>query len=151
MPWLDRAVGLSPNFAQGYYAHGWADVVAGRGDEALDQLGKAMDLSPLDPFLYAMQSATGLAYLRLENLEKAAYWAEKGARAPGAHFLIGAIAAMIFEIKGDRAKAAYWGNLVLDRKPDASVATFFNAFPFEDPELRQVIARALVSIGLAAG
>lgn len=148
MPWLDRAVELSPNFAQGYYAHGWADVMAGRGNEALQRLEKAIDLSPLDPFLYAMQSATGLAYLGQADYENAALWAERGARAPGAHFLIGAIAAMIFKIKGDDKKASYWGKSVLDRRPDASVATFFRAFPFEDTQLRQTIERALLSVGL---
>lgn len=38
MPWIDRAIELSPNFAQGFYAHGWGDVMAGRGDEALHRV-----------------------------------------------------------------------------------------------------------------
>lgn len=29
--WLERATKFSPNFAQGFYAHGWADVMACRG------------------------------------------------------------------------------------------------------------------------
>jgi DNA-binding winged helix-turn-helix (wHTH) protein/tetratricopeptide (TPR) repeat protein len=148
MPWIDRSVELSPNFAQGFYAHGWADVMAGRGTEALVQLERAIALSPLDPFLYAMQSARGLAYLHLQDFEKAAYWAEKGARAPGAHFLIGVIAAMTQKIKGDDEKAAYWARTVKERRPDASVGTFFNAFPFEDSEMRRSLQNALVSVGL---
>ncbi len=148
LPWIDRAVELSPNFAQGFYAHGWADVMAGRGEEANAQLDKAIALSPLDPLLYAMLSARGLAHLNLGDHDKAAHWAERGARAPGAHFLIGVIAAMAFRIKGDEDKAAYWARTALDRRPDASVATFFAAFPFQDPEMRRVMAEALVSIGL---
>lgn len=148
MPWIDRAVELSPNFAQGFYAHGWADVMAGRGAEALVQLERAITLSPLDPFLYAMQAARGLAYLELQDFEKAAHWAEKGARAPGAHFLIGAIAAMTQKIKGDDEKASYWARTVKERRPDASVATFFNAFPFEDTQTRRSIHAALLSVGL---
>lgn len=148
MPWIDRAVELSPNFAQGFYAHGWGDVMAGRGTQALSQLERAIALSPLDPFLYAMQSACGLAYLQLQDYDKAASWAEKGARAPGAHFLIGAIAAMTQKIKGDDEKAAYWAKTVKTRRPDASVATFFSAFPFEDMEMRRLIRNALLSVGL---
>lgn len=151
MPWIDRSVTLSPNFAQGFYAHGWGDVVAGRGAEALSQLEKAITLSPLDPLLYAMQCACGLAYLQLGDLEKAADWAEKGARAPGAHFLIGAIAAMIFKLKGDEARAAYWGKATLAKRPDASVAMFFDAFPFDDPQMRRQIAGALEAVGLQRG
>lgn len=148
MPWIDRSVELSPNFAQGFYAHGWADVMAGRGAEALGQLEKAIALSPLDPFLYAMQSARGLAYLQLEDYDNAMVWAEKGARAPGAHFLIGAIAAMICHLKGDDEKADYWAKSFKARRPDASVAMFFDAFPFKDTDMQRLIAPALKSVGM---
>ncbi|MGB7269381.1 MAG: hypothetical protein WBC90_07645 [Albidovulum sp.] len=148
MPWIDRSVELSPNFAQGFYAHGWSDVMAGRNLVALKQLETAATLSPLDPFLYAMQAARGLAYLQLEDYDNALIWAEKGARAPGAHFLIGAIAAMIAKMSGNEQKAAYWARTVKQRRPDASVATFFNAFPFEDSEMRKSMHIALVSVGL---
>jgi TolB-like protein len=148
MPWIDRSVELSPNFAQGFYAHGWADVMAGRGTEALRQLEKAIVLSPLDPFLYAMQCARGLAYLQLEDYDNAMLWAEKGARAPGAHFLIGAIAAMICRLKGDDEKADYWAKTFKERRPDASVAMFFDAFPFKDLEMRRMMTQALISVGL---
>lgn len=150
MPWIDRAIELSPNFAQGFYAHGWGDVMAGRGVEALQQLQTAISLSPLDPFLYAMQSACGLAYLQMEDYENAVLWAEKGARAPGSHFLIGAIAAMICKISGDEEKARRWAKTTKDRRPDASVEMFFAAFPFENQEIRALIGSALISIGFQA-
>lgn len=148
MPWIDRSVELSPNFAQGFYAHGWADVMVGRGTEALAHLEKAIALSPLDPLLYAMQCARGLAYLQLEDSDNAFIWAEKGARAPGAHFLIRAIAAMICKIKGDDEKARYWAKAMRERRPDTSVSMFFNAFPFEDAGMRALMTSALVSVGL---
>jgi DNA-binding winged helix-turn-helix (wHTH) protein len=148
MPWIDRSIELSPNFAQGFYAHGWADVMAGRGIQALAQIEKAVALSPLDPFLYAMQCARGLAYLQLEDYDNALLWAEKGARAPGAHFLITAIAAMICKIKGDDGRASYWANAMKERRPDASVSMYFNAFPFEDAEMRGLMTSALVLVGL---
>lgn len=148
MPWIDRSVELSPNFAQGFYARGWADVMAGRGAQALVQLEKAVALSPLDPLLYAMQCARGLAYLQLDDHDSALYWAEKGAHAPGAHFLIRAIAAMISKIKGDDKKAEYWAQAMKTRRPDATVAMFFNAFPFEDDAMRRKITTALMSMGL---
>ncbi|MFC6638281.1 transcriptional regulator [Sulfitobacter sp. JBTF-M27] len=150
MPWIDRAIELSPNFAQGFYAHGWGDVMAGRGAEALQRLQKAIALSPLDPFLYAMQSACGLAYLQMEDYENAVLWAERGARAPGSHFLIGAIAAMICQINGDDEKASHWAKTTKNRRSDASVAMFFDAFPFEDQQMRSQITAALLSVGFQA-
>jgi len=148
LPWIDRSLELSPNFAQGFYAHGWADVMAGRGTQALAQLEKAVALSPLDPFLYAMHASRGLAYMQLKDYDNALIWAEKGARAPGAHFLIKAIAAMVSDIKGDGEKAHYWSKAMKDRRPDASLSMFFDAFPFEDPEIRALMTRSLVLVGL---
>jgi tetratricopeptide (TPR) repeat protein len=150
LPWIDRSLDLSPNFAQGFYAHGWADVMAGRGTQALVQLEKAVALSPLDPFLYAMHASRGLAYLQLDDYDTALFWAEQGARAPGAHFLIKAIAAMIATIKGDDDKADYWVRAMKERRPDASLTMFFNAFPFVDAQMRAIMTSALVSVGLRA-
>ncbi len=147
LPWIDRAVNLSPSFAQGFYAHGWADVMAGRGDSALDQINKAIAFSPLDPFLYAMLATRGMAYMLRGDLENASVWVDRGARAPGAHYLIGAIAAAVNHMKGDQVRANNWARTVQDRRPDTSIQTFFKAFPFEDPSVRNSYANALASVG----
>lgn len=147
LPWIDRAIELSPNFAQGFYAHAWADVMAGRGTEALKLADTAVSLSPLDPFLYAMHSTKGLAYLQLREFDKAALWAEKGARAPGAHYLISAIAAVAFQQNSEYEKAQYWADIARERQPDASVEAFFRAFPFEEDVTRKTATEALLSLG----
>ena len=144
---LDRAVLLSPNFAHGLYARAWTDVMAGRGAKARDSVSEAMQLSPLDPFLYAMQATKGLSYLVEGDFERAATWAEKGARAPGAHFLIGAIAIAAHELNGDADTAEYWRRNVRARREDASLSHFFTAFPFSDPEFRARVAAALQKHG----
>lgn len=141
--WLDRAVSFSPNFAQGYYAHAWADVMAGRGHQALGLVDKAMTLSPLDPFLYAMQATRAFAHVQDGDYPNAAKWAERGARAPGAHFLIGAIAVAAHALNGDGERAGYWARNVRTRRPDASIAHFFEAFPFKDTGVRDTFTKAL--------
>ncbi len=100
--WIDRATTLSPSFAQGHYAHAWADVMAGKGESAIDDLKKALTLSPLDPFRYAMESAMGIAEFHVGNLEAAADWCVRGARKPGAHYLIAAVATAMCEAAGKR-------------------------------------------------
>lgn len=148
LEWLDRAITLSPSFAQGYYAHAWTDIMAGRGAEALIQANKSLDLSPLDPFLYAMQASRGMALALKGDMPNAAIWADKGARAPGAHYLIGAIAAAVHQLNGDTAKAKYWINNVKARRADASTDHFFTAFPFECEKVRKMWSDALVQAGL---
>jgi len=140
---LDRAVLLSPNFAHGLYARAWTHAMACRGSEGHAAVTEAMALSPLDPLLYAMQSTQGLCYLMEGDYGQAAAWADKGARAPGAHFLIGAIAIAAHELNQDRAMANYWSHNVRTRRSDASLDHFFTAFPFSDEGFRARITGAL--------
>ncbi len=146
--WLDRTVSLSPNFSQGHYARGWTDAIAGRGDNALKHIGTAIDLSPLDPFLYAMQATRALAYLGQGDTERAALWGEHAARAPGAHYLIALIAAASHQLNNDHHRATYWVRHAKNRRPGASVDRFFRAFPFADPSFRQEITGALGKAGI---
>lgn len=146
--WIERSINLSPSFARAIYAHGWADVMAGRGVAAVEQLDTAMALSPLDPFLYAMQSAKGLALLHENDLQAASSWADQGARQPGAHYLIGAIAAGINQIAGNEGQAQYWADQTLKRRPDASIAQFFVAFPFRDEPVSKALQDALATLGI---
>ncbi|MCA8884817.1 MAG: hypothetical protein KDA50_13875, partial [Rhodobacteraceae bacterium] len=145
--WLERSMSLSPSFAQGYYSHGWASTMAGDGGGALEKLDKAISLSPLDPFLYAMQSAKGIAYLHTGEFDKAALWTDKGARKPGAHYLISAVAAAASEIAGNHRDAVYWADQTRDRRKDASIEQFFTAFPFRDTAVRGDLHRALKLLG----
>ena len=145
--WLERSLSLSPSFAQGFYAHGWADIMAGEGAAALANLSRAITLSPLDPFLYAMKSTTGLAQLHLGDLEEAARWSSQGARTPGAHYLICAVAAAINEIAGKPMEARYWAEQSFARRKDASIEAFFAAFPFRDEKIRSDLRRALTALG----
>ena len=140
---LDRAIQINPNFAQGYYAHAWSDAMAGRGESSRSSVDNAITLSPLDPFLYAMQATRAFSFIIDGDYQRAAEWAERGARAPGAHFLIGAIAAAAHELNGDTEKAAYWTENVRTRRSDASIEHFFTAFPFSDDRIRKTIADAL--------
>ena len=145
--WLERSSSLSPSFAQGYYAHGWADTMAGDGAASIENLGKAVNLSPLDPLLYGMRSAKGMAHFHLGEMEEAVLWAEKGARTPGAHYLISSFAAVANEAAGQHQQARYWAQETLARRADASISAFFTAFPFRNVEKRAAMYKALQSLG----
>lgn len=145
--WLEQATALSPHFAHGLYARSWAEVMAGDGAASLEHVTRAIELSPIDPFLYAMLSAKGLAHLQIGDLEQAADWAERGARRPGAHYLIKAISAVACQIVGDTSRAVYWKDQSMAARPDASVAKYFAAFPFQDEDLRGKMREALLSLG----
>jgi DNA-binding winged helix-turn-helix (wHTH) protein/tetratricopeptide (TPR) repeat protein len=145
---LERALQINPNFAQGHYALGWTDVMAGRGEKARACVDAGILLSPLDPLMYAMQAARGFSLIIDGDYQAAAEWAERAARAPGAHFLIGAIAVAAHQLNGDLTRSAYWLENVRTRRSDASIEHFFTAFPFSDEHSRESIARALADAGM---
>ncbi len=146
--WLERATSISPSYAQGIYAQAWTDTVAGHGHEGLASAELAMSLSPLDPFLYAMLGTRALAYLAQGQETAAAEWAEKAARAPGAHVLIAVIAVAAHALNGHHDAAKTWAENAKSRRPDISSEHFFRSFPFRDETLRQRIAQALASYAI---
>jgi hypothetical protein len=142
MGWLERATELNPNYAQGFYARAWAETIAGDAEAGGAHVGLAMALSPLDPLHYAMQATRAMGLLVRGDPGAAATWADRAARAPGAHVLIAAIAVALASIAGDDALARRWAAHVRRRRPDLGQALFFAAFPFAGP-VRADLARAL--------
>jgi TolB-like protein len=143
LPWLDRAINLNPNFAQGFYARAWADLMANRLEAALHHVGQAISLSPIDPFLYAMLATRAVAHLLGGDYQQGADWAERAARSPGAHYLVEAIAVAAHGLNGDKGRAETWAASVRKRRPGMTGDEFFQAFPFKDAGTRELFRSAL--------
>jgi hypothetical protein len=131
------------------YAHAFTNLMAGRGEPAIAKLDEAISLSPLDPFLYAMQSAKGFSLAHTGDLEQACHWLDIGSRQPGAHYLVSIIAAAINEIAENHDRARYWADRTRQLRPDASIEQFFVAYPLRDQRLRSAIHAALRDLGFS--
>jgi TolB-like protein/tetratricopeptide (TPR) repeat protein len=147
LPWLERATDMNPNYAQGFYARAWADIIADRATEGRESVDKAMSLSPIDPLLYAMLATRSITHLLSGERTEAADWADRAARAPGSHFLVGAIAVAAHDLDGQGEGARRWAENVKRRRPDASVAHFFQAFPFRKTATRTLFRASLEKYG----
>lgn len=145
--WLDRAITLNPNYSQGHYSHGFTDLLSGQTQHSLPHVKKALALSPLDPFVYAMLAARSLSFVIDGEYELAAEAGEKAARAPGAHFIIDMIALIAFSLSDDTKKAQFWADNIRVRRPDANQDLFFASFPFSNNEIKQTISDALERYG----
>jgi len=145
--WLERSTSLCPNYAQGLYARAWTESMAGTALQARAHLDLSMRLSPLDPLYYAMLSARGLTHITLGEDQEAADWAERGARAPGAHALIAMIAASASQLAGREDSARAWADDVRRRSPQLTGADFFRAFPIRDRLQRQRMMASLAALG----
>lgn len=147
LAWIERSVTLCPNYAQGIYARAWTHTMAGRGDEGQVDADTAMTLSPLDPLHYAMCATRAVSHVVRSQHEEGARWAERAARAPGAHVLIAMIAVVAHALHGDEERATAWAEDVRRRSPSLRTADFFASFPFAGSGRRDLIARALAAHG----
>lgn len=145
--WLDRAITLNPNYSQGHYSHAFTDLLSGQTKHSLPHVEKALALSPLDPFVYAMLAARSLSFVIDGEYELAAESGEKAARAPGAHFIIDMIALIAFSLNKDTKKAQFWADNIRVRRPGANQDLFFASFPFSNNEIKQTISNALAHYG----
>jgi TolB-like protein/Tfp pilus assembly protein PilF len=146
--WLERATALSPSYAQGIYAQAWAHMVLCNGSEAQRRADEAMALSPLDPLHFAMLGTRAVSHLLRGDDAQAALWADRAARAPGAHELIAAVALACHALHGDAAKAQSWANHIKRRNPQLRQSDFFQSFPFNDAPTRRRIAEGLARYGI---
>ncbi len=148
LPWLDRAMSLSPSYAQGVYARGFSNAMAARGDAAEGDADLAMSLSPLDPLYYAMLGIRAFSHVVRGEYDAAVAWGERAARAPGAHAFIDVLAGLTHACAGDTEKARAWITRALERSPKIDQTAFFRSFPFTDAVIRKRIAAALTKSGL---
>jgi tetratricopeptide (TPR) repeat protein len=147
LPWLDRAIAVCPNYAQGLYAKGWTEALSADAVSSRQHLDLAMRLSPLDPLLYAMSATRALTHVALGEDREAASWADRGARSPGAHVLIAMIAAGVHAVAGEEARAAWWAEEVRRRRPSLGRGDFFEAFPMRSPEMKKRFSDGLGALG----
>jgi TolB-like protein/DNA-binding winged helix-turn-helix (wHTH) protein len=145
--WLERATSVSPNYAQGIYARAWTEALAGLAAEGQAHVDLAMRLSPIDPLYYAMMATRAFTHLVLGEDAAAAQWAERGARAPGAHVLISMIAAVSHSLNGDPGRAARWAAVARERQALLTQRDFLRAFPIKPDRTRSRVLHALTQLG----
>ncbi|HSN73270.1 MAG TPA: winged helix-turn-helix domain-containing protein [Steroidobacteraceae bacterium] len=147
LSWLERTTSLSPHYAQGIYARAWTETLAGQELAGRENVDLAMRLSPLDPLYYGMLGTRAFTHLAAGEDREGAAWAERAARAPGAHVLIAMIAAAAQAMAGDEREAQRWAANVRERNPDLTIEDFSRAFPMKIDAMRTRIASALHRLG----
>lgn len=148
--WMGRSVEICPNFAQGHYAHALMRALVGEAAPVFTENELAMALSPLDPLRYAMLGTQAHAAINQADYKAAAHWADRAARWPGSHYLLGMLAAAAHQLNEDGTRAEYWRREVAARRPDAGTRRFFEAFPYGDIPERHQIAQALSQAGFGS-
>lgn len=127
---LDRAVALSPNFAQGHYTLAFVHSQAGDPDAAIAASDHSRSLSPFDPLLFGMLGARAMALVRLGRYDEAAEWGTRAAMRPNAHEQILAIAGYALALAGRPAEGREHLAAVRAKRPDYGIEHFLTAMRF---------------------
>ena len=147
LSWLQRATTLSPNFAQGLYSRALMETLTGHWREGRQHADLAQRLSPLDPLFYAMLGTRAFSHIAEGDDAEAASWAERAARAPGAHEIMAVIAAVAHSLAGNVELATEWATNAKSRNPALSSENFLRAFPVRSAAMRSRISEALSRLG----
>lgn len=148
IPWLDRSIELSPNYAFAIYNRALMGVLTGEGEASASQVDKAISLSPIDPLSYAMLSTRALSHMIRGDFGGAKDWIGRAIRIPNAHFQIFVIAAIAYECAGQRDEALTCIKRLRSLHPGFKSEEFFRAFPFEASNFRAIALNALKRLGV---
>jgi adenylate cyclase len=137
----DRSIALNANCVQALTLRGWALATAGRPNEGLPSLLRALRLSPFDPEAFVTMSALGCAHLLSGGFEEGLAWTtralrERPAFAPALRFHAICLAEL-----GRLEEAQETIDHLLEVEPGLRLATLRERVPiFDDAALNAFLA-----------
>src|SRR5262249_34385477 len=126
------AIELNPYAAQAYFGLGFALVVAGHPERALEPLQKTIDLSPRDPNLASFATVLATAHVLLDHSADAVEWARFAVRQPLSHVNAYMLLAIALAEIGDAEATSAARERVLQLKPDFGPDFVTRCWPFKD-------------------
>lgn len=147
VPWLERSIALSPNYAQAIYSRAFAHLLMCEPKAGLQNAQAALRRSPIDPLHYAMLSNSGFCEALLGREAEGATLVDRAAREPRAHVMIAAMAAICHVWAGNKEAARYWERDIRSRDPHLTGEVFLTSFPFRQDPVRKRVTKALSELG----
>lgn len=148
VPWIERAIALSPSYAQAIYSRAWTDMILSHGEAGQRNARTALGLSPIDPLRYAMIAIDGFTETMLGDKPAGAALVDRAAREPRAHVMIAVMAAICQVWAGNEEQTRYWRNEAKSRGGYVTGEVFLTSFPFKDGPLRKRVTDALAIAGI---
>lgn len=148
VPWLERAIAISPNYAQAIYSRAWTQMIQGEDEAGQQNARAALSLSPIDPLRYAMLAIDGFTQTLVQDAHAGALLVDRAAREPRAHVMIAVMAAICHAWAGDHDRTGYWKQEIKSRRPDLTKEMFLASFPYREGSVRARVEEALTTIGL---
>ncbi|SEE20254.1 adenylate cyclase [Rhizobiales bacterium GAS191] len=131
---VEQALKLNPNLATAWHLSALIRVWLGEAETAIAYEQRAMRLSPLDPLIGQMQSATAWAHLAAGRYDEASSWAGRAMRETPHWVPAYIVAAASYAIAGRLDAAREVAASLLRLSPAFRISQLGNAFPLRRPE-----------------
>ncbi|OSJ09629.1 adenylate cyclase 3 [Bradyrhizobium canariense] len=140
---------LNPNLAVARYTIGWDHIRRGNVEEALRQFHAGVRLSPMDPFLFLMQTGIACAHFLTDQYEDGASWAKSAVLHRPNYLIAQFILAACHALSGRVEDARIIGARLTEARPAVRVSALVPKLArIYTPEHLEKIARACRIMGL---
>ena len=144
---IDRALAINPNLAQGWRLSAWLRVWKGEPDLVLEHTAHAIRLSPLYPHTFAIQGAMAYAHFLAGRYDMATTCAEK-AFLDNPTYMIASVSAASHELAGRPEAERIAMARTLECNPELCSSNLKDVVPFRRSEDLARLAAALRNAGL---
>jgi adenylate cyclase len=143
----EKAIENDPNYANGHLLLATLLVFAGRPEDGLERIRKAMLLNPHHPYNYTLH--LGQALYILGRYDEAVAALEKGIASNPASQRLHVWLAAAYAQAGDTGSAEWEVDQILTLDPQFSLNRIEGTFPFKDPADRERVLKGLRKAGLS--
>jgi adenylate cyclase len=145
---FEAALRINANAAPAWMWSAAAHAWMGNGPRAIEEINKAMALSPYDPLMYAYNAYASIAYLVDGQYERAIECALRSLREnrtyTAAHRLL--VIALVLAGRNNEARAS--ARRLLELEPRLTVAGFRRRYPGSDASHADLLCDALARAGI---
>ena len=145
---IDRALVLNPNLAWAWLSSGFAKILLGEPEVAIEHVARAMRLSPQDPQMFAMEIAIAAAHLFADRPDQALSWARKAVQERPNFFVGTCVAAASGALAGRLSEAEKAMVRLRKLNPALRISNLKDMQPFRRPEHLVQLAEGLRIAGL---
>jgi TolB-like protein len=145
---FDTALRLNPNAAPVWLWSAAANCYIGNGPRAIEEINRAMALSPYDPLMYAYSGIAALAYICDGQHERAVECALRSMRENRSFTTAHKLLIFALVLVGREAEAEATGHQLLKLEPGFTVEQFRQRSPTSSAPYADLFCDALVRAGV---
>jgi TolB-like protein/DNA-binding SARP family transcriptional activator/Tfp pilus assembly protein PilF len=147
---FETALDLNPNTAQAWLWSAVAYAWMGDGHRAIEEINRAIALSPYDPLMYAYSGVAGMAYLADRQYDRAIECALRSMRENKTYTHAYRLLVMASELAGREEQARRAARQLLELEPGLTVEQFRKRYPGSASPHADIYCDALARAGIPA-